>query len=99
MIDYNEVNDRIFCDFCNYVENKYHVNLEEVMDDEDEQQAKKLVESFFCATLGSMADDIGQILINVVKDTVNTRLKEFGYEQTIPSGGSEEETGDLQGNC
>ena len=99
MAKYTDIGDKIWYDIMDYVCNKYHVNLDEILDEEDEQYLGKFLKACFFTSVGMMADDIGPIVSDVIKEKVNERLKEFGYEQTIPSGGSEEEAGNLQGNC
>ena len=95
---YVDICDKILYDFMDYVRNKYHVNLEEILDEEDEQYIGKFFKAFFFTCVGMMADDIGPIVSDVIKEKVNERLKELGYEQTVSSSGSEEEAGNLEGN-
>lgn len=95
---YIDICDKIWYDFVDYVRNKYHVNLEEILDEEDEQYVGKFFKASFFTCVGMMADDIGPIISDVLKEKVNERLKELGYEQTISSSGSEEEAGDLERN-
>lgn len=99
MAKYIDICDKIWYDFVDYVRNKYHVNLEEIIDEEDEQYIGKFFKVSFVTCIGTMADDIGPIVSDVIKEKVNERLKELGYEQTVSSSGSEEETSDLEGNC
>ena len=95
---YIDICDKIWHDFVDYVRNKYHVNLEEILDEEDEKYIGKFFKASFLTSVGMMADDIGPIVSDVLKEKVNERLKELGYEQTVSSSRSEEEAGDLEGN-
>ncbi len=99
MSEYIDICDKIWYDFMDYVRNKYHVNLEEILDEEDEQYVGKFFKASFFACVGMMADDIGPIVSDVITEKVNERLKELGYEQTVSSSRSKEETSDLEGNC
>ena len=98
MAKYIDICDKIWDDFMDYIRDKYHVNLEEILDEEDEQYVGKFFKASFFTCVGMMADDIGLIVSDVLKDKIDERLKELGYEQTVSSGGSEEEAGDLEGN-
>lgn len=99
MTKYIDICDKIWYDLVDYVSNKYHVNLDEILDEEDEQYIGKFFKASFFTCVGMMADDIGPIVSDVIKEKVNERLKELGYEQTVSSSGSEEEAGNIEGNC
>ena len=98
MAKYIDIGDKIWYDLIDYVSSKYHVNLDEILDKEDEHYLGKFFKASFFTSVGMMADDIGPIVSDVIKEKVNERLKELGYEQTVSSSGSEEEAGDLKGN-
>ena len=99
MTKYIDICDKIWYDLVDYVSNKYHVNLDKILDEEDEQYIGKFFKASFFTCIGMMADDIGPIVSDVIKEKVNERLKELGYEQTVSSSGSEEEAGDIERNC
>lgn len=98
-MDFDRLNGIIIDDLVQYLNNKYKIDIYQIIDDEDMQHIMDTFECSFYAEVGYMSETMGTILSDCILNKACDKLKEFGYEQTVPSGGSEEETGDLQGTC
>lgn len=97
-MDFDRLNDIIIDDLVQYLNNKYKIDIYQIIDEEDMQHIMNTFECSFYAAAGYMAESIGPMLSDCIQSKVCDKLKEFGYEQTVSSSGSEEEAGNLEGN-
>ncbi len=98
-MDFDRLTDIIIDDLVQYLNNKYKIDIYQIIDEEDMQHIMDTFECSFYAAVGYMSESMGTILSDCIQNKACAKLKEFGYEQTIPSGGSEEEASDIKRNC